>query len=129
MAQITIARTDDPSITRKVGEESFRRWPKGTAPGTKEGGRYDWVQVDESLPPAEPRKPRVPDVITQVMGAKADKAKTDPEPVKEPLTAAEVVAKIEGAKTAEAVDALIQGDERKTVIAAADKRKSQLARQ
>jgi hypothetical protein len=124
MAQITIARTDDPSITRKVGEESFRRWPKGTAPGTKEGGRYDWVQVDESLPPAEPRKPRVPDVITQVM------AKTAPKEEERPvMPAAEVIAMIEQAKTADAVESWAKNDERKTVIAAADKRKAQLARQ
>jgi hypothetical protein len=44
-----------------------------------------------------------------------------------PKTAAEVIEEIEAADSVEAVDALAEGDERKTVIAAAAKRKDELS--
>lgn len=126
MAFITIYREDDPSVTRKVSEDSFRRWPKGTSPGSKEGGRNNWYAVDESAPPVEPRKPRVPDVIERVM---ASKAEPPPDQNGATMTAADTVRAIMEADTAEAVDVIAAGDERLTVIAAVEKRKAQLARQ
>jgi hypothetical protein len=42
--------------------------------------------------------------------------------------AEEVIAAIAAAETAEAVDALVEGDARKGVLAAADKRKTELAK-
>lgn len=49
------------------------------------------------------------------------------EKVEKPKTAAEVVAEIEVADTVEAVNALADGDERKTVIAAAEKKIAELS--
>lgn len=117
---ITIYREDNPSETRQVSEDSFRRWPAGDRAGSKKGGAFDWAIAENGEAP-KPKPIRVPDIITQVMG-KAH----EPEPEAEVKTAAETVKDIEAAETAAEVDAIAKGDERITVAKAAEKRKAHL---
>lgn len=58
MAKITIERLDDPSMTRTVSSESFRRWPRfkdasgNVSPDIKTGGKYQWREVPKDSVPA-----------------------------------------------------------------------------
>lgn len=51
MAKVKIERVDDPSETRTVGAESWKRWPKAKddkgnfIEGVKVGGRHQYREV------------------------------------------------------------------------------------
>ena len=91
MEFITIARVDDPAVSRSVSAQSFKHWPKAKGFDDKVyryDGRNVWQIADEEavakameVVPAERQKIKVPDEIQVIRSSKTEEVTEAPHEV------------------------------------------------